>query len=211
MSAPESSVGERKQPPLGPLGTWRFSPRAAGGGGWASLTWAGEEAGTQVPRLFSCEGTVAWDFALGAGGSACISIRASLIFISLSSQFASLAFSFAVSSSLPPRPDFLPAGSVEGRAPLPGSQRRRVERGGVGERFCWGGWCRSSARRGSNGAGGRASRAGRGGEWRPRWLGKWVASKGFLSRRVPLPPPHFLSSDWGVVLSFPKGVGEAAT
>lgn len=103
------------------------------------MTWAGEEAGTQVPRLFSCEGTVAWDFALGAGGSACISIRASLIFISLSSQFASLAFSFAVSSSLPPRPDFLPAGSVEGRAPLPGSQRRRVERGGVGERFCWGG------------------------------------------------------------------------
>lgn len=101
MSAPESWVGERKQPPLGPLGTWRFSPRAAGGGGWASLTWAGEEAGTQVPRLFSCEGTVAWDFALGAGGSACISIRASLIFISLSSQFASLAFRFAVSPSLP--------------------------------------------------------------------------------------------------------------
>lgn len=126
--APESWVGERTHSPMGPLGTWRFSPRATRG---ASLTWVGDEAGTPVSRLFSCEGTTARDSALGAGGSACIPIPASPISISLSSLFASLAFRFAVSSS----PSFLPAGAVEGRAPLPGSQRRPVERGGVGEGF----------------------------------------------------------------------------
>lgn len=49
--------------------------------------------------------------------------------------FASLAFCFAVSSS----PPFLPAGALEGRALLPGAQRRRVERGGVEEPFRGGG------------------------------------------------------------------------
>ena len=106
----------------------------------ASLTWAGEEARTRVPRLFSSEGTAARDFALGAGGIACILIRASPIFISFF-PFRLPSFSFCCffqPSRPPPTPaTFLPAGAVEGRAPLPGSQRRRVERGGVGKGFCW--------------------------------------------------------------------------
>lgn len=113
--------------------------------GWgvgASLTWAGEEARTRVPRLFSSEGTAARDFALGAGGSACILIQASPIFISFFPvRLPSFSFCCLFQPSRPPPPaaTFLPAGAVEGRAPLPGSQRRRVERGGVGKGFCWGG------------------------------------------------------------------------
>lgn len=90
--------------------------------------------------MFSCEGTVAWDFALGAGGSACISIRASLIFISLSSQFASLAFRFAVSPSLPPPPTFSLLG------PWKGGRRSQAHKGG--------GWRGAEWERGFVGGGG---------------------------------------------------------
>lgn len=57
------------------------------------------------------------------------------MFISLSSLFASLAFRFAVFSSTHPLPALSPCLAMEGRALLLGSQRRRVERGGMEEGF----------------------------------------------------------------------------
>lgn len=70
------------------------------------------------------------------------------------------------------------------------------------------GWVRSIARRGSNGADSRASRAGRGGVWRPSWRGRWVANERFLPRLVPLLLPIFPVPQIGELsLAFPKGLG----
>lgn len=180
-SAPESAVRGRTQPLLGPLGTWRFSPRASRG---ASLTRAGDEAGTLVLRLFSCERTAAREPAFRARGSARIPGRESPIFISLSSLFASLAFRFAVSSS----PPFLPAG------PWKGGLRSQLTKAAGGEgrsgRGVCGGGVVSSARRGSSGACGRDSRAPGWRGW-PRPGGRWVGSERFLPWRSSA--PHTLS------------------
>lgn len=170
------------------------------------MTWAGEEAGTQVPRLFSCEGTVAWDFALGAGGSACISIRASLIFISLSSQFASLAFRFAVSPSLP-HPRLSPCW-VRGRAGA--APRLTKAAGGEGR----------SGREVLLGGGVSIQRSS-GVQWSRRqsfqgWPGWRVAAE--VAREVggkqripaqagPTGPPTFCPQIGELCLAFPKGLG----
>lgn len=98
----------------------------------ASVTWAGAEAGTQVPRLFSYEGTATRDPSFEAGGSSRSHIWASPIFISLSSLFASLAFRFGVSSS----PPFSPCRALEGRALLP-AHKGGGWRGAEWERGLW--------------------------------------------------------------------------
>lgn len=163
------------------------------------MTWAGGEAGTRVPRLFSFERTAARDPAFGAGGSACIPIRASPIFHFSFFLFASLAFCFGVSSS----PPFLPAG------PWKGGRCSQLTKAAGGEGRSGRGVCgreiRSSARRGSYGAGGRDSRApGRrvaaqprrevGGEWRiPAQAFRW--------------PSHYVPQIGELCLAFPKGLG----
>jgi hypothetical protein len=159
-------------PSPGPLGTWWVSPRAAPG---ASLTRAGDEARTQVPHLLRCGGNAARDLAPGLGRVAApVTPLRLLAFSFLFLPCLLPPWLFALPSSPPPPPSFSLPGLVERRAPLPGSQRRRVERGGVGEGL-FGGGGRSSARRGSNGAGSRASSstsrvesgngAGEGGGW----------------------------------------------
>lgn len=167
------------------------------------MTWAGGEAGTQVSRLFSCEGTAAQDPAFGAGprvwsGWQRLYPHSGFSHFHFSFfLFASLAFRFgSFLAPLFPLPGLGRAGAA------PSSQRRRVERGGVGEGLVEGRFDPAPVGGPMEPATEIPGR--RGGEWRPSRGGRWVGSEGFLPRRSG--GPRSVPQTGELCLAFPKGL-----